>query len=29
VCDENYDFFSGSAYAIGKAVVTTEDDWDF
>ncbi|GAA4721450.1 class 1b ribonucleoside-diphosphate reductase subunit beta [Isoptericola chiayiensis] len=29
--DENHDFFSGSgsSYVIGKAVETTDDDWDF
>jgi len=29
--DENHDFFSGSgsSYVIGKAVDTTDDDWDF
>ena len=29
--DENHDFFSGSgsSYVIGKAVNTTDDDWDF
>lgn len=29
--DENHDFFSGSgsSYVIGKAEVTTDDDWDF
>ncbi|WAC50362.1 class 1b ribonucleoside-diphosphate reductase subunit beta [Frigoribacterium sp. SL97] len=29
--DENHDFFSGSgsSYVIGKAVATTDDDWDF
>jgi len=29
--DENHDFFSGSgsAYVIGKAVSTEDDDWDF
>lgn len=29
--DENHDFFSGSgsSYVIGKAEITTDDDWDF
>ena len=29
--DENHDFFSGSgsSYVIGKAVNTTDEDWDF
>ncbi|WP_317992757.1 class 1b ribonucleoside-diphosphate reductase subunit beta [Bartonella gliris] len=29
--DENHDFFSGagSSYVIGKAVATTDDDWEF
>ncbi|RAU49811.1 class 1b ribonucleoside-diphosphate reductase subunit beta [Pseudocitrobacter sp. RIT415] len=29
--DENHDFFSGSgsSYVMGKAVETTDDDWDF
>ena len=29
--DENHDFFSGSgsSYVIGKAEVTTDEDWDF
>lgn len=29
--DENHDFFSGSgsSYVIGKAVATSDDDWDF
>lgn len=29
--DENHDFFSGSgsSYVIGKAVATTDEDWDF
>jgi ribonucleoside-diphosphate reductase beta chain len=29
--DENHDFFSGSgsSYIIGKAVDTSDDDWDF
>ena len=29
--NENFDFFSGSgsAYVIGKAEDTTDDDWDF
>ena len=29
--EENHDFFSGSgsSYVIGKAVETTDDDWDF
>ena len=29
--DENHDFFSGSgsSYVMGKAVETTDEDWDF
>lgn len=29
--DENHDFFSGSgsSYVMGKAELTTDDDWDF
>jgi ribonucleoside-diphosphate reductase beta chain len=29
--DQNHDFFSGSgsSYVIGKAVNTTDEDWDF
>jgi hypothetical protein len=29
VADDNHDFFSGSSYVIGKAVVAEDEDWDF
>jgi hypothetical protein len=27
--EQNHDFFCGSSYVIGKAVVTEDEDWDF
>jgi hypothetical protein len=29
VGEQNHDFFSGSSYVVGKAVVTEDEDWDF
>jgi hypothetical protein len=29
VAEQNHDFFSGSSYVIGNAVVTEDEDWDF